>query len=422
MFSTYILVILILAVTTFVFANSMLNPSIAHGKNKAISNTIAGNTLERPSSLVTQQSASETNQGSFKNIAFPTTTQSTNLTSIFKKVQNSVVQITAKTPNPNLQIIINGIPLSNKSTRLGSGFVYDRQGHIITNTHVVDGASTADVTFVDGNTYRAKVIGKDPSSDIAVLQITDNFSPENLVPLSIVNSSSLQVGQQVIAIGNPFGLSDTMTTGIVSQMGRLLPNPETRFATPGAIQTDAPINPGNSGGPLLNMLGQVVGINTAINSATGEFSGIGFAVPSNMIFKEIPTIIKTGTYNHPWIGIVGAGLTPDLAQDAGLPRNSKGVIVASIQSRSPAEKAGLQGITLNNSSNTQKIGDIITGIDGRHMRSIDDLISYVDLHKSIGNNVMLTVNRHGQILNLNMALETRPTSLKNSTQQESILP
>ena len=194
-FSTYILVILILTVTTFVFANIMLNPSIAYGKNnvfsKSILYTIAGNNLAQPSSPITQLSTSDTNQGSFKNIAFPSTTQSTNLTSIFKKVQNSVVQITAKTPNPNLQIIINGIPLSNKSTKLGSGFVYDRQGHIITNTHVVGGASTADVTFVDGNTYRANVIGKDPSSDIAVLQITDNFSPENLVPLPIVNSSSL---------------------------------------------------------------------------------------------------------------------------------------------------------------------------------------------------------------------------------------
>jgi S1-C subfamily serine protease len=426
-FSTYILVILILAVTTFVFANSIvLNPSLAYGKNKVFSKsilyTIAGNNLEQPSSLVTQLSASDTNQASFKNMAFPPNTQSTNLTTIFKKVENSVVQITAKTPNPNLQIIINGIPLSNKSTRLGSGFVYDRQGHIITNTHVVDGASTAEVTFVDGNTYRAKVIGKDHSSDIAVLQITDNFSPENLVPLPIVNSSSLQVGQQVIAIGNPFGLSDTMTTGIVSQMGRLLPNPETRFATPGAIQTDAPINPGNSGGPLLNMLGQVVGINTAINSATGEFSGIGFAVPSNMIIKEIPTIIKTGTYNHPWIGIVGAGLNPDIAQSAGLPRNSEGVVVASIQSRSPAEKAGLQGITQNNSSNTHKIGDIITGIDGRHIRSIDDLITYIDLHKSIGDNVGLIVNRHGQMMNLNLVLQARPLALENVTSQESVLP
>ena len=165
----------------------------------------------------------------------PSPTQTTNLTAIFKQVENSVVQITARTPNPNLQIIINGNPLGSESTRLGSGFVFDKQGHIITNNHVIDGANTADVTFVDGNTYAAKVIGKDPSSDIAVLQITDNFSPENLVPLTIVNSSSLQVGQQVIAIGNPFGLSETMTTCIVSQMGRLLPNPDTGFSTPGAI-------------------------------------------------------------------------------------------------------------------------------------------------------------------------------------------
>jgi len=373
------------------------------------------------------QQISDTIHNSFMKVALSSSTtasdhQIPSLTTIFKQVENSVVQITAKTPNPNLQIIINGLPLSNKSTRLGSGFVYDKQGHIITNSHVIDGASTADVTFVDGNTYKAKVIGKDPSSDVAVLQITDNFSSENLIPLPIVNSSSLQVGQQVIAIGNPFGLSDTMTTGIVSQTGRLLPNPDTGFSTPGAIQTDAAINPGNSGGPLLNMLGQVVGINTAINSATGEFSGIGFAVPSNMIIKEIPTVIKTGTYNHPWIGIVGAGITPDLAQGAGLPRNSKGVVVASIQNRSPAEKAGLQGITQNNSSNTQKVGDIITGADGRHLRSMDDLISYIDLHKTIGDNVVLTVNRHGQIMNLNLMLQARPPSVRNATSLESILP
>src|SRR5438132_9246874 len=237
-------------------------------------NTVVGNNLQQSSSPVTQQSSSDTNQTSFKNIVSPssftvTNPQNTNLTTIFKQVENSVVQITARTPNPNLEIIINGNPLSNQSTRLGSGFVYDKQGHIITNNHVIDGASTADVTFVDGNVYRAKVIGKDSSGDIAVLQIIDNFSPENLVPLTIANSSSLQVGQQVIAIGNPFGLSDTMTTGIVSQMGRLLPNPDTGFSIPDGIQTDAPINPGNSGGPLLNTQGQVIGINTAINSATG---------------------------------------------------------------------------------------------------------------------------------------------------------
>jgi S1-C subfamily serine protease len=376
------------------------------------------------SSTAIQIAPSDTIHNSFKNIALPssTATQTTNLTSIFKQVDNSVVQITAKIPNPNLQIIINGNPLQSQSARLGSGFVYDKQGCIITNNHVIDGANTTDVTFVDGNTYRAKVIAKDPSSDIAVLQITDNFSSENLVPLPIVNSSSLQVGQQVIAIGNPFGLSDTMTTGIVSQMGRLIPNPDTGFSTPDAIQTDAPINPGNSGGPLLNTQGQVIGINTAINSATGEFSGIGFAVPSNVIIRELPTLIKTGTYSHPWLGVTGGAITPGLAQTAGLPQNYKGVVIGSVQSGSPAEKAGLQGITRNDFSNTQQIGDIIIKIDGHPVRSIDDLISYIDLHKSVGDSVTLTINRHDQIINLNLVLQVRPPSLLNHISQGTILP
>ena len=394
-------------------------------------NTIADN-LKKPLLPVGQQIFSVHN--SFNNVALSfsctvtnpqtfsisctKTNPQANLTTIFKQVENSVVQITAKTPNPNLQIIINGVPLSNNSTRLGSGFVYDKQGHIITNTHIVDGAITADVRFVDGNTYRANVIGKDPSNDLVVLQIADNFSSENLIPLPIVNSSTLQVGQQVIAIGNPFGLSDTMTTGIVSQTGRVLRNPDTGFLTPGAIQTDVPINPGSSGGPLLNMLGQVVGITTAINSATGEFSGIGLSVPSNLIIKEVPTIIKNGTYSSPWLGITGSAVTPDIAESAGLPLNYKGVIVSSVQTGSPAEKAGLQATPLNNFSNTQKVGDIITGIDGHHLRSMDDLINYIGLHKSIGDNAALTVNRHGQIMNINLALKARPalySSLQNNT-------
>ena len=166
-------------------------------------------------------------------------TQILPLTAIFKQVENSVVQVTSRVSNPNIQIIINGNPLEGQSTRLGSGFVYDKQGHIITNNHVVGNAKTVDVTFVDGNSYTAKVIGTDSFSDIAVIQITDDFSAENVVPFIIANSSSLQVGQQIVAIGNPFGLSDTMTTAIVSQMGRLLPNPGTGFSTPNTIQTDA---------------------------------------------------------------------------------------------------------------------------------------------------------------------------------------
>jgi S1-C subfamily serine protease len=321
-----------------------------------------------------------------------------------------------------MQIIINGSPLEGQSTRLGSGFVYDRQGHIITNNHVVGNAKTVDVTFVDGNSYTAKVIGTDPFSDIAVIQLTDDFSAENVLPLIITNSSSLQVGQQIVTIGNPFGLSDTMTTGIVSQMGRLLPNPGTGFSTPNTIQTDAAINPGNSGGPLLNIQGQVVGINTAISSATGAFSGIGFAIPSNTIIREVEGLIKNGCYGHPWLGIAGGVITPDIAHSAGLPRNYKGIVVSSVQSGGPAENAGLEGLTQNDVSNTQQLGDIITGIDGHPLRSMDDLINYIDVHKSVGDNVMLTVNRHDQILNFDLVLQARPQPIYNATQEQSILP
>ena len=373
--------------------------------------------------LSINQLSTDNTHNSIKSVASPsTTTQTPNLTAIFKQVENSVVQITARTPNTNLQIIINGNPIGSQSIRLGSGFVYDKQGHIVTNNHVIDGAKTADISFVDGNTYRAKILGTDPSGDLAVLQITDNFSAEKVVPLVIANSSSLQVGQQLIALGNPFGLSDTMTTGIVSQVGRLLPNPDTGFSIPNGIQTDAPINPGNSGGPLLNTEGQVVGLNTAISTSTGEFSGIGFAIPSNAIIKEVPRLIQTGTYSHPWLGIAGGAITPNITQSAGLPRNYKGVVVGSVQTGSPAEKAGLQAVSQDQSSNTQNVGDIIIRADGHPLRSIDDLINYIDTKKSVGDNEVLAVNRHGQIMNINLVLGTRPASMGNATQEQSILP
>src|SRR5919107_159743 len=202
--------------------------------------------------------------------------------------QNSTVQIKSTMPNNNEIIIVNGNPISKNNVALGSGFVYDTQGHIITNNHVVSSANKVEVTFVDGNTYSAKVIGGDPYTDLAVLQITNNnFSPQMVVPLMIGNSSNLQPGEEVAAIGNPFGLYGSITEGIVSGVGRLLPLSETEpinpqqglfgsakstpsFSIPNIIQTDAAINPGNSGGPLLNMKGEVIGINTAIFSKTGS--------------------------------------------------------------------------------------------------------------------------------------------------------
>jgi S1-C subfamily serine protease len=349
-----------------------------------------------------------------KNVALPvqSSPHSSSLTDIFKQVQNSVVQITSK--GNGIQIIINGNPSADQQSRLGSGFVYDQQGHIISNSHVVNGAKTVDVTFVDGNTYTANVIGNDPSSDVAVLQITDNnySSAEKMgVPLVLANSSKLQVGEQIIAIGNPFGLSDTMTTGIVSQIGRLLPNQDTGFSIPNGIQTDAAINPGNSGGPLLNMQGQVVGMNTAILSGTGGFSGLGFAIPSNIIIRIVPTLIQKGSYDHPWLGISGGSMTADVAQSAGLPVNYKGVVVSSVQSGSPADKAGLKGTIRDIMGPNTHIGDIITAIDGHSVKRIDDIINYIEMHKSVGSNVKLTINRNGQTKDLNAVLQARPSSI-----------
>lgn len=331
------------------------------------------------------------------------------LTVLFKKVENSVVQINAKVSTTNSNIIINGSPLESQSTRLGSGFVYDTQGHIITNHHVVDGAQIVDVRFVDGNIYSAKVIGTDPFNDVAVLQITDDFSEETLTPLPLANSAELEVGQQIIAIGNPFGLSNTMTTGIVSQIGRLLPNHDAGYSIPGVIQTDAAINPGNSGGPMLNLEGQVIGINTAIQSTTGEFSGIGFAVPSNTIKRLVPSLIQDGKYSHPWLGVSGTSLTPDIAKQIGLAKNYHGVFVTTVVPDSPAQKAGLQEATYN-AERTLKGGDVIIALDGKAVRDIDDLIIYLAENKVVGNTVSIQVNRTGELVELTASLASRPAN------------
>jgi S1-C subfamily serine protease len=342
---------------------------------------------------------------------------STSLPDVFERVENSVVQITSARPNPNEVIIINGVPSTGRSTALGSGFVHNNQGHVITNFHVIDGATQADVTFTDGITYSAKLIGKDPYSDLAVLQITDNFSEEKVVPLPLANSSNVRPGEQVIAIGNPFGLSGTITTGIVSAKGRLLPNPDTGFSIPNMIQTDTAVNPGNSGGPLLNIKGQIIGMNTAIFSRTGSYSGIGFAIPSNTIAKEIALLIKNGNYAHPWIGISGGKISPDLAKRAGLPANYKGVVVVTIQPDSPAQKAGLRGLT-QYANSTTKIGDIITAVDGHATRHIDDIINYIESQKNVGDNIKLIVNRARQIMDLTVSLQARPNTISQTQQQQ----
>ncbi len=333
----------------------------------------------------------------------------TSLTQIFKRVEGSVVQITSKVSSVDNSIIINGQPLQSQSTRLGSGFVYDTTGRIITNNHVVEGSKTVNVTFIDGNTYTAKVVGTDPDSDIAVIQIIDNFSDETLTPLILGNSSALDVGQQVIAIGNPFGLSDTMTTGIVSQVGRLLPNQNVGFSIPDVIQVDAAINPGNSGGPLLDLQGQVIGINSAISTSTGDFAGVGFAIPSNTVNRIAPALIKDGSYSHSYLGISGASLNPDIALANSLPRNFKGVMVDNIVKNGPADKAGVIPAT-SDENNIPHGGDIITAIDGHQVKTIYDIIVYLEEQKHVGDKTVLTVNRQGSSMDLTATLEARPTS------------
>ena len=315
------------------------------------------------------------------------------LVDIFEKSEESVVQVN----------VLRG----GSDGGMGSGFVYSEEGYIITNQHVVRDAKKVTVTFLDGEAYIGDVIGTDPDLDIAVVKV----SPSNtyLQPITIGDSSKLKVGEKIAAIGNPFGLSGSMTSGIVSQIGRLLPQ-ESGYSIPDVIQTDAAINPGNSGGPLINMKGEVVGINTAIQSITGEFSGIGFAVPSNTVKKIVPVLIEDGEFKHPWMGISGRDVDPELADFREL-KSSKGFLVISVIEGSPAEQAGLIGVTETKEIDGRELavdGDIVLSIDGKTVRKISDILIHLQREKSIGDEMVLSVNRNGEILELTMVLEERP--------------
>ena len=335
----------------------------------------------------------------------------TNLGGIYKNLENSVVQITSTVTETRSNIIINGNPLEQQSSRLGSGFVYDNEGHIITNNHVVSGVTNVDVTLSNGDTFNAKVVGTDEFNDIAVLQITDDYSNDIVNPIPFTDSSQVKVGDQVIAIGNPFGLSNTMTTGIVSQVGRLLPNQEYGFSIPNIIQTDAAINPGNSGGPLLDDSGHLIGMNTAIESKVGEFSGVGFAIPSNNIKKVVPVLIAKGEYDHPWLGLSGTTLTPKLAEKLHLPQNFRGALINGVIKDGPADKAGIKD-ALFTSNREITSADIVVSIDSTPVKRIDDLIAYVSENKSVGDKVLLQIYRDGNVIDIDLELSKRPTNSK----------
>jgi S1-C subfamily serine protease len=317
------------------------------------------------------------------------------LVELFEKSEEGVVKI---------QVERDG---QNRGSQ-GSGFVYDNLGHIITNAHVVDGATKATVTFLDGSQYDAEIIGKDKFTDIAVIKV--NEKPRLLHPLQIGDSSQLRVGEQVAAIGNPFGLSGSMTSGIVSQMGRLLPSQDSGFSIPDVIQTDAAINPGNSGGPLLNLRGEVVGINTAIQSSSGEFSGVGFAIPSNTAIKIVPSLIEDGEYHHPWIGISGRDIDPDLARVLEL-KDAKGFLIITVVDGSPADKAGLKGMTATQVIDGKEYpadGDIIISVDDKEVRKISDILIHLQREKSVGDTMVLGVLRDGEFMHISLELVERP--------------
>ena len=324
----------------------------------------------------------------------PLKTKSLSLIEIFEKSEPGVVRVN-----------VQRVETSDSVGGVGSGFVFDKKGHIITNAHVVNDAKKIVVTFLDGRSYNAEIIGVDKFTDISVIKV--NADLKLLSPLLIGDSSNLKVGEPIAAIGNPFGLSGSMTSGIVSQLGRLLPS-GLGYSIPDVIQTDAAINPGNSGGPLLNMRGEMVGINTAIQSATGEFTGVGFAVPSQTVAKIVPTLIEKGEYRHPWIGIQGQDIDPDLANVLGL-KDAKGLLVVSVIDDSPAQKAGLIG-SERSIEGTRYIvgGDIILAVDGIEVRQIDDILIHLQRAKSVGDDLVLEILRDGRTTNITVTLQERP--------------
>ncbi|GIK30046.1 MAG: trypsin-like peptidase domain-containing protein [Chloroflexi bacterium] len=297
--------------------------------------------------------------------------------------------------------------LSRTSAGSGSGFVIDKDGHIVTNFHVVDGATAIEVNFLDGTITRAEIVGTDLNSDLAVIRVSD-VPADRLFPVTFGSSDELVPGQQVLAIGSPFSQRWTMTAGIVSALDRAISG-FTQFQIGGVIQTDAPINPGNSGGPLLNLNGEVVGVNSQISSETRSNSGIGFAVPSDLTRRVAAELIETGTVNYSYIGIQGRDLRLTDAEALGLANNVRGVVVTAVFRDGPAAAADLRPATLlQNNREDISAADIIVGINGEHLLGFDTLISYLAKYTVPGDTITLNVLRGGQPVDVPVTLAPRP--------------
>jgi S1-C subfamily serine protease len=315
--------------------------------------------------------------------------------------------------------VLPGVVSIQTGTSEGSGFVFDSDGHIVTNQHVVEGTSEVEVAFASGFKAYGTVIGSDTDADVAVVKV--DAPPDQIHPLAIGDSSTLNVGEQVVAIGNPFGLSGTMTLGIVSALGRTQTShvdPETggSYSTADIIQTDAAINPGNSGGPLFNLNGEVVGINQSIrtetfNEQTGNAvnSGVGFSISINLVKRIVPFLIRDGKYEYPYLGISSAREL-NLAAIEALGLNTyTGAYVTQVTPGGPADQAGIRGGSQPTGlGDLQAGGDVITAVDGQPVATFDDLLGYLTTHKSPGETIVLTILREGQTMDVTVTLGTRP--------------
>jgi serine protease Do len=333
------------------------------------------------------------------------------LENIYQQVSPSVVYILVTLSGSS-----SSSPLGSSTPQQasGSGFVWDMNGNIVTNNHVVAGATSVTVTFIDGTTVPATIVGTDPDSDLAVINVKVDKSI--LHPVQLANSETLKVGQVVIAIGNPFGLVGTMTSGIVSALGRFLPTTSGStggYTIPDVIQTDAAINPGNSGGVLVDTNGMVVGVTNSIESSTNSSAGVGFAIPSDIVNKVVPVLISTGTYQHPYLGISGTDMNPEIAQAMNLPTDTLGALVVTVTPNSPASKAGIQGSTKTVTIAGQQVqvgGDVIIDINGNPIKSFNDLVDYILVQTNVAQTITMTIIRNGSQTSVQLTLEARPSS------------
>mgnify|MGYP000988659794 CR=1 FL=1 len=308
----------------------------------------------------------------------------------------------------------------------GTGFVWDTEGHIVTNNHVVENAKEVTITYYDGIVRDASIVGTDPDSDLAVLKIEDFRT--DIQPVTMGDSTTVKTGDFVAAIGNPFGNNGTMTQGIVSALERSFElesgSTETgHYTIPDMIQTDAAINPGNSGGVLINLQGEVIGVVNSFASSTYSSAGIGYAIPSTLANRVVPQLIAEGYYEHPWIGISGIALTPEINEALELPHDQRGAFVQTVQKNSPAEAAGIAGGKETIEITGGQIygdGDIVTKIEDRDVKGMDDIIAYLASHTSVGDTINLHVLRDGEEIDVPVTLSARPTTAERTQSQTEV--